>query len=75
MWAHFEVRQFQVDAARKVLGWAIGSTKKKNVFKGYVELEMSLGEVTRARKLYEKYAEEHPQVCSVWTGFAQLETM
>ena len=48
VWEHsalFEVRQGKLDAARKLLGFAIGRCPKAKLFKIYVQLELQLGEV------------------------------
>jgi crooked neck len=75
MAAHFEVRQKDLSAARKLLGQAIGRSggTKPSVYKRYVELEMQLGEIDRCRKIYEKWLENLPQSCEAWTRFASLE--
>jgi crooked neck len=100
MAAHFEVRQKDLTAARKLLGRAIGESKidftymssfcfrssracnllnvgmccKENILKGYIELELQLGEVERCRAIYGKYLEFAPHNCTAWRAFAQLET-
>ena len=71
--AHFEVRQNDLPAARKLLGRAIGQCGKENVFKGYLELELQLGEVDRCRSIYNKYLETMPHNVHAWRAFAQLE--
>ena len=71
--AHFEVRQKDLTAARKLLGRAIGQCGKENVFKGYLELELQMGEIDRCRAIYAKYLETMPQNCYAWKAFAQLE--
>jgi len=71
--AHFEVRQGKLDAARKLLGIAIGKCPKEKLFKAYVQLELQLGEVARCRQLYEKYLQWSPATCSAWVAFAELE--
>lgn len=73
LWAQFEIRQRDVTAARKILGRAIGTRPKENIFKGYIELELQLGEIDRARKIYEKYLETMPYNCNAWISFATLE--
>ena len=72
--AHFEVRQNDLTAARKLLGQCIGLTGKENVFKGYLEMELQLGEIDRCRSIYKKYLEAMPYNCHAWKAFAQLET-
>ena len=73
MAAEFEIRQKDVAAARKILGAGLGLCKKENIFKGYIQLELQLGEVERCRLLYNKYLEAMPHNCIAWKSFAQLE--
>lgn len=74
MFAKFEIRRKNVDAARKILGTAIGKCPKDKIFTGYIELEMQLGEMDRCRKLYEKFLETRPENVQAWTKFAELES-
>jgi crooked neck len=77
MWllaAQLEVRVKDLAAARRILGQGIGLCGKENIFKGYIELELQLGEVDRCRTLYSKYIEKMPFNCAAWKAFAQLET-
>jgi len=77
MYAHFEVRQRDVTAARKVMGQAIGRCAKlgkEKPFKEYIHLERQLGEVDRCRTLYTKYLEAVPTNCAAWGRFAALES-
>jgi crooked neck len=37
--AELEIRRKRLDAARKVLGTAIGKCPKEKIFKGYIDLE------------------------------------
>lgn len=71
--AHFEVRQGQLTAARKLLGRAIGLCPKDKLFSGYVDLERKLFEFVRCRTLYEKHVEYNPANCQTWIKFAELE--
>lgn len=71
--AHLEVRARDLSAARRLLGQAIGMCGKENIFKGYIELELQLGEVERCRVIYGKYLEFMPHNCTAWMAFAQLE--
>eukprot|EP00752_Nemacystus_decipiens_P007357 g6579.t1 len=73
MLAKFEVRHKDLQAARKVLGQAIGMCPKEKLFKGYVQLERDLGEIDRCRKVYSKCLEAFPSDCGVWAQFAALE--
>lgn len=73
MTAQFEIRQGQLQAARKTLGRALGMCPKDKLFKGYIELELKLFEFVRVRTLYEKYIELNPANCQAWIKFAELE--
>ena len=75
MYAHFEVRQKDLTAARKALGTAIGKCPKPKLFKAYIELELQLREFDRCRKLYEKYLEYNVANSNGWIKFAELETV
>jgi crooked neck len=71
--AQFEIRQMQLQAARKTLGQAIGMCPKDKLFKGYIELEKQLYEFTRCRTLFEKQLEWNPSNSQAWIQFAELE--
>jgi len=71
--AQFEVRQMQLQAARKTMGLAIGMCPKDKLFKGYIQLEEKLHEFVRCRTLYEKHIEWNPANCQAWIKFAELE--
>ncbi|XP_063901171.1 crooked neck-like protein 1 [Zophobas morio] len=71
--AHFEVRQKNIEKARKILGHAIGLCPKDKVFKGYIELESNLRCFDRCRVIYEKYLEFNPANCTTWISFAKME--
>jgi len=73
MRAQFELRQKQVQSARKTLGQAIGTCPKDKLFRGYVELELKLFEFVRCRTLYEKHIEWNSTNCAAWIKFAELE--
>ena len=75
MYAHFEVRQKDMKAARKALGAGIGKCPKPKLFKGYIELELQLREFDRCRRLYEKFLEFSVANSSTWIKYAELETI
>ncbi|CAG01466.1 unnamed protein product, partial [Tetraodon nigroviridis] len=85
LYAQFEIRQKNLQAARKTMvrtrtsihseGTAIGKCPKNKLLKGYIELELQLREFDRCRKLYEKYLEFSPENCTTWIKFAELETI
>ncbi|XAR64850.1 hypothetical protein NMG60_11008723 [Bertholletia excelsa] len=64
---HFEIRQLNLNAARQILGNAIGKAPKDKIFKKYIEMELQLGNVDRCQKLYEKYLEWAPENCYAWS--------
>lgn len=72
-YANFEIRRLQLQQARKILGAAIGMCAKERIFNGYVDLELSLKEFDRARKLYERALEWNPSNSKMWIRFAELE--
>ncbi|CAI7634317.1 unnamed protein product [Penicillium bialowiezense] len=71
--ARFEVRQMELQSARKTLGQAIGMCPKNKLFRCYIELEQQLLEFTRCRTLFEKQLEWNPVSAQAWLGFAKLE--
>lgn len=73
MKAQFEIRQMQLQNARKTLGQAIGMCPKNKLFKGYIELELKLFEFVRCRTLYKKQIEWNSANCQAWIKFAELE--
>ncbi|KAK6295066.1 hypothetical protein J4Q44_G00342920 [Coregonus suidteri] len=75
LYGQFEIRQKNLQAARRGLGTAIGKCPKNKLFKGYIELELQLREFDRCRKLYEKYLEFAPENCTTWIKFSELETI
>lgn len=72
--AKLEIRARRLDAARKILGTAIGMAPKEKLFRSYIELEMQLGNMDRCRALYEKYVEWAPSSATAWLKFAELES-
>ena len=46
---------------------------KQNIFKGYIQLELQLGEIDRCRNIYAKFVSVMPYLCQAWQAFAQLE--
>lgn len=73
MAAQFEVRQHRLDAARKIFGMSIGLCPKNKLFRSYIEMELSLGNIDRCRTLYEKHVEFNPASAAAWGQFAELE--
>ncbi|KAF9366419.1 NineTeen Complex (NTC) component [Mortierella sp. NVP85] len=73
LYAKFEIRQLDLATARKTLGMALGTCPKDKLFKGYIELELEIRDIERARTLYAKYLEWSPSNCAAWIKFAELE--
>lgn len=73
MYAQFEVRQRNLEAARKIFGQGIGQAPSDKIFKAYINLEMQLGNVDRCRILHSKWLEHDPSNCDAWIQFADLE--
>ncbi|CAD5231696.1 unnamed protein product [Bursaphelenchus xylophilus] len=74
MLAHFELRQLEVTAARKVMGTALGVCRpKKKIYKAYIEMEINLREFDRCRKLYEKFLSHFETDSLVWREYSRLE--
>ena len=72
--AKLQIRRNDLKAARKLLGKAIGMTKgKEKVFKEYIAIELSLGEIDRCRTLYNNYVKAMPHNCEAWSKYAELE--
>ena len=68
------VRRKDLTSARKLLGKAIGmSGGKETIFKEYIALELSLGEMDRCRSLYNNYLKAMPHSCTAWSKYAELE--
>lgn len=73
MFAQFEIRQENIDLARKILGRCIGISPNKELFQEYINIEIKLKEFDRVRKLYEKFIEFNPMDMSTWFAYIQLE--
>ncbi|KAK1757610.1 hypothetical protein QBC47DRAFT_376494 [Echria macrotheca] len=71
--AHFEIRQGELTAARKILGRAIGMCPKDKIFREYILLEQKLYEFERCRTLYEKHVMYNQANCQTWIKWAELE--
>jgi crooked neck len=72
-YAQFEIRQLNLDKARKVFGVGLGKLGSPKLYESYIEMEMQLGEIERCRTLYEKYIQRHPNYPSAWAKFAEFE--
>ena len=73
LYAHFQVRQMNLPKARKILGQAIAKCPKKKVFEAYVEIENTITDFDRCRKIYEKWIQLKPKDSEAWISFANFE--
>jgi len=73
LYAEFEVRQGDIDKARKIFGRAIAECGKVKIFLAYADLELRLGNIDRCRKIYEKFIEVHPLSPKPWIAYIDLE--
>lgn len=60
LYAHFLVRQLNLDKARKVFGQALGRCPRQKLFKAYAQLEEKLAQFDRCRKIYERQIQVFP---------------
>jgi crooked neck len=74
MFADFEIRRLNLQAARKIYGNAIGVAPSTKIFTWYIELEMQLAEIDRCRTIFQKWIEWQPSSCAAWKKFAELES-
>ncbi|VDN60824.1 unnamed protein product [Dracunculus medinensis] len=75
MFSQFEIRQMNLDRARKIMGTAIGMCPKEKLFRVYIDLESQLREFDRCRILYGKFLEYSPENATTWIKFVELETL
>jgi len=73
LYAEFEIRQLDLERARKIFGRAIAECQKERIFLDYADLEMRLGNIDRCRKIYEKFLEVHSQNPKAWNVYVDLE--
>jgi crooked neck len=73
LYAHFQLRNKNLDQARKIFGMSIGLYPREKIFKAYIELELQLGNIERCRTIYEKYIECQPDNSAAWVKYAELE--
>ncbi|CEM33045.1 unnamed protein product [Vitrella brassicaformis CCMP3155] len=74
LFAEFEVRQLNIDRARKIYGEAIARCGKEKIFEKYAALELQLGNIDRCRKIYAQFVSMQPHNPKAWTAFVELET-
>lgn len=75
LYAKFEIRQNNLQKARKILGQGLALSGKPKIYKNYIQIEKDLKEFDRCRILYQKYIEKYPDFPSPWIEFAEMEQM
>lgn len=73
MFAHFEIRQQDLAAARKIMGQAIGMAANRKIFEAYIEFEQALLNFDNCRKIFSKWIERFPESGKAYIAFAQFE--
>lgn len=74
MYAHAEIRQGNLESARRILGTGLGLLpKKKSLYLAYVDLETSLGEFDRARKIFGLWVQRDARNSQPFLSFADFE--
>lgn len=73
MFAHFEIRQQDLAAARKIMGQGIGMAANRKVFEAYIAFEAALLNFDNCRKIYAKWIEHFPESGKAYISFAQFE--
>ena len=71
--AHFYIRQKNLDAARRIFGSSIGVCPNEKLFQAYIDLEMQLTNFDRCRLLFNKFLLTFPDKPNVWIKFAEME--
>uniref|UniRef100_A0A7S2ZVE3 Pre-mRNA-splicing factor Syf1/CRNKL1-like C-terminal HAT-repeats domain-containing protein n=3 Tax=Rhodosorus marinus TaxID=101924 RepID=A0A7S2ZVE3_9RHOD len=71
--ANLEIRRHDVAEARKLLGQALGMAPKEKIFRGYINVELALGEMDRCRRIFAKWIETNPYSVTAWKEFAEME--
>lgn len=74
MYAQFEQRNNNLQAARSILNQAIDICPRNKLYHGYIKMETELGEYDKCRIVYGKFLEFQPKDCNIWIDFAKMET-
>jgi len=73
MFAHFEIRQHNIEDARNILNAAINIIPKDKIFKEFIKVELSMGNIEIVRQLFQKQLELAPSNCEAWKNYTELE--
>ena len=72
-YAEFELRQSGIEAARQVMGKGLGVHPRPKMYRWYIALERSLGNIERVQNLYTSWLKKTPSSGETWAKFAELE--
>lgn len=72
-YASFQLRNFDINSMRKILGQAIGLTSNHEIIMYYIKFEIKLKYFDRARKLYNKLIELYPDNWINWLEYFNFE--
>eukprot|EP01064_Diplonema_japonicum_P039324 TRINITY_DN9825_c0_g1_i1.p1 TRINITY_DN9825_c0_g1~~TRINITY_DN9825_c0_g1_i1.p1 ORF type:complete len:641 (+),score=134.04 TRINITY_DN9825_c0_g1_i1:188-2110(+) len=72
-YAEFLLRCNRLDDMRKVMGNGLGANPRPKMYRWYVELEVTLGNIERVRGLYTSWLKAVPSDGRVWARFAEFE--
>ncbi|CAD8136165.1 unnamed protein product [Paramecium octaurelia] len=73
LYAQLLVRSKDIDKMRKVYGLAIGICPNIKIFQEYIQIELQLANIDRARILYQRFIEIFPDNPIPWIKFAEFE--
>lgn len=73
LYATFEIRQLDVERARKIYNEAIEEVKKEKIFEHYCETELRLGNIEDCRYVYQRYVETFPFSPQAWISMINFE--
>ncbi|OEH75929.1 crooked neck family 1 protein isoform 2 [Cyclospora cayetanensis] len=71
----FEIRQLNLERARKIFGMAIAKCGKEKIFQAYSQLELRLGNIDRCRQIHAKFIETYPLNPRAWINMIELEIL
>merc|ERR550514_32511 len=73
--AQLEIRKRNINKARTLFRDALNLCPKNKIFRYYNAIEFYMGELSRCRKIYEKFIEFCPSNSEAWIKFAEFEAL
>ncbi|KAJ1613704.1 HAT repeat-containing protein [Cryptosporidium canis] len=71
--SNHQLRNGDINSARKILGIGLGRTPCNQLFDHYISLESKLGNFDRCRVLFTKYIENDPISATSWIKYMKFE--